>query len=306
MSKEANIVECDAVDARGRVAIWSIGMYTGESPLDLKPVPGLTNPVLCAEDCSDIDADFVADPFMIRAGDTWHMFFEVMNAQSGKGEIGLASSADGMRWSYQQVVLKEPFHLSYPDVFCVDREYYMIPESYEAKSIRLYRGDEFPHRWSPVTTMLEGAWVDPSIFCFEGRWWMFASPYSEDNDALHLFYADSVRGPWRSHPMNPIVENNGAIARPAGRVVVLGDRIIRFTQDCYDYYGKLVRAFEVSELTTSSYCERESDRSPVLSGGDQLWRRSGMHHVDPHFVDGRWLACVDGWWHESRPGDDSE
>lgn len=306
MSTEITSVERDADDARGGVAVWSIGIYTGETPLDLKPAPDITNPVLCAEDVSDINADFVADPFMIKAADTWHMFFEVMNASRDKGEIGLASSVNGYKWTYQQIVLSELFHLSYPDVFCVDGEYYMIPESYEANSTRLYRAEEFPRRWSPVATLLEGAWVDPSIFRYEGRWWMFASPCSDENDELHLFYSDAVRGPWRSHPMNPIVEKNGEIARPAGRVLVLGDRIIRFTQDCYQYYGRLVRAFEVSELTTTTYRERESDRSPVLRGGEPLWRRSGMHHIDPHFVDGRWLACVDGWWHESHPGDDDD
>ena len=305
MSPEEQLVECKEPDADERPAVWSIGIYTGETPLDLKPAADITNPVIRAEDVSDIGAEFVADPFMIRAAHTWHMFFEVMNAQRDKGEIGLAWSADGLRWRYQQIVLREPFHLSYPDVFHVDGQYYMIPESYEANSTRLYRADDFPWRWSPVATLLEGAWVDPSIFRFKGRWWMFASPYSQENDELHLFYSDAVSGPWHPHPMNPIVESNAAIARPGGRAVVLGDRIIRFTQDCERYYGRLVRAFEISELTTASYRERESDRNPVLGPSEELWSRSGMHHIDPHFADGRWLACVDGWWHESHLEDDS-
>ena len=73
------------------------------------------------------------------------------------------------------------------------------------------------------------------------------------------------------------------------------DKLIRFTQDCHPFYGTRVRAFEISELTTSGYREREVDRSPILSGGEQTWNRSGMHHLDPHWTDGRWLACVDGW-----------
>jgi hypothetical protein len=34
-----------------------------------------------------------------------------------EGEIGLATSEDGLKWDYKQVVLNEPFHLSYPYVF---------------------------------------------------------------------------------------------------------------------------------------------------------------------------------------------
>jgi hypothetical protein len=43
------------------------------------------------------------------------------------------------------------------------------------------------------------------------------------------------------------------------------------------------------------------ESSPILSAGEELWRRQGMHHIDPHWIDGRWLACVDGWSFEERP-----
>jgi len=69
------------------------------------------------------------------------MFFEVMNSQTGKGDIGSAASRDGLHWEYRQIVLSESFHLSYPYVFYVGGEYFMIPESYEANSMRLYRAD---------------------------------------------------------------------------------------------------------------------------------------------------------------------
>jgi len=35
--------------------------------------------------------------------------------------------------------------------------------------------------------------------------------------------------------------------------------------------------------------------SPILSAGTEPWRQQGMHHIDPHFIDGQWFACVDGW-----------
>lgn len=45
--------------------IWSIGIYEGESPFELKPAQGVTNPVLTAESVTDAKADYVADPFVI-------------------------------------------------------------------------------------------------------------------------------------------------------------------------------------------------------------------------------------------------
>ena len=277
-----------------RIPIWSIGIYAGRTPFDLKPVEGVENPVICAKDVSDIQADFVADPFMIKAGETWHMFFEVMNARTRKGEIGLATSEDGLAWDYKQIVLREPFHLSYPCVVHWDGEYYMTPETHEANSIRLYRADRFPDRWSLAGPILDGAWVDPSVFFFDGLWWMFTSRECRENDTLHLFHAEAIAGPWTGHPMNPVVGGDSRIARPGGRVVVSGNQLVRFTQDCSVGYGDQIRALEISELTSLTYGEREVDQSPVLSPGQQAWNQSGMHHVDPHLVNGRWLACVDG------------
>ena len=97
--------------------VWSIGIYMGETPYDFVSPENDGNPVLTSADVSDIPARLVADPFMLKVMDAWYMFFEVMPEQPRRGEIGLATSADGLKWSYQQIVLKEPFHLSYPYVF---------------------------------------------------------------------------------------------------------------------------------------------------------------------------------------------
>jgi hypothetical protein len=104
-------------------------------------------PILSAHHVTDIPAEFVADPFMIRVRGTWHMFFEVMNARTDKGNIGLATSSNGLDSKYEQIVLAESFHLSYPYVFNSGDDFFMVPESYEAGAIRLYRADPFPLKW---------------------------------------------------------------------------------------------------------------------------------------------------------------
>jgi hypothetical protein len=286
--------------AKRKTAIWSIGIFSGPALTHLKPAPHVRMPVLSAQDVTDVPAEFVADPFMIRVDNTWHMFFEVMNGEKGKGEIGLATSRDALQWDYQQIVLSEPFHLSYPYVFQTGGEYYMIPESYDASSMRLYRADPFPLKWSYAGTLLEGPWVDSSIFFFEGKWWVFSNPVAPENQVLELFYSDAVMGPWQRHPMSPLIASNNRIARGGGRIIILNGKPIRFTQDCFPFYGTRVRAFEVSLLTTSGYAEKELELSPILSAGEELWRCQGMHHIDPHFINDSWLACVDGWHFEDR------
>lgn len=283
---------------------WAIGVFAGAAPDRLAPVRGLRNPVLGPADVTDLVADVVADPFMLRVGGQWHLFFEVMNRAEGLGRIALATSADARRWEYRGVVLREPFHLSYPHVFEWGGEYFMTPEANQSGALRLYRARRFPDQWEWVANLLEGGYfVDPSPFCRDGSWWMYVETSTEQkNDTLRLYLAERPEGPWKEHPACPIVAADPRTARPAGRVVIDGTRVIRFAQDCVETYGRAVRAFEVTRLTPTEYQERPLGTKPMLSGSGRGWNRMGMHHVDAHRLEnGRWLACVDGWTVESPP-----
>lgn len=272
---------------------WSIGLYAGPTPFQLHPAPGITNPILTADDVTDMTADFVADPFLLHANNTWHLFFEAVNRATRRGEIALATSPDGRAWSYEGVVLSESFHLSYPYVFAWNGAYYMVPESRAAESVRLYRATSFPRGWEYETTLLSGVYDDPSVFFFDGSWWMFVSHW---HDTLHLFFADDLQGPWTEHPMSPIVSHDLRHARPAGRVWVDDERIIRFAQDCAEAYGTQVHAFVLTDLSRTTYAEVPVATNPVLRGSGTGWNRKRMHHVDLHQIaPDAWLASVDGY-----------
>jgi hypothetical protein len=278
--------------------IWSIGIYAGNSPLELRPAPRITNPVLTRDDVSDVAAVLVADPFMVREDANWFMFFELLNWRTNKGEIGLATSNDGLHWRYQQRVLVEPFHLSYPYVFRDGHAYYMIPEARQSRSVRLYRAADFPTSWSFVGVLLKGTHlVDASVFRQAGRWWMLVGDTSDrSHDTLRLYFSSSVTGPWAEHPSSPIVIGDPSIARPAGRVIVEEGRVFRFAQNCQPWYGLDVRAFEITDLTPTTYVEVALSASPILAGGGERWKSRGMHHVDAQRCeDSSWHACVDGW-----------
>lgn len=280
--------------------VFSIGIYSGRTPVRLGPEPGARNPVLHRDHVTDVSATFVADPFMLRVDGRWFMFFEVHNRRLRKGQIGLAQSKDGLRWTYERVVLDEPFHLSYPYVFEWHGEHFMIPETGEAGEVRLYRAERFPGRWTFFKTLLyDFRGADASILHSDGKWWLFASdgatPFKADN--LHLFFADDVLGPWREHPASPVLRGEPRIARPAGRLVKAGGRIFRYAQDCSSAYGTQVFAFEILELTPERFRQRETPTmDPVLRGSGNGWNKQGMHHIDLHQVtDSEFIACVDGW-----------
>lgn len=270
--------------------VFSIAIATGASPLELN-IPA--EPCLTRDDVTDVTALMVADPFMLRRGDGWHMFFEVWDWHQNKGAIGHARSADGRAWSYESLVLEEDFHLSYPYVFEWAGEVYLVPESFRAGVVRLYRARRFPGEWECVAELIAGGLVDPSPFHAAGRWWLLAG--GEERSELRLFHARDLLERWEEHPASPVVAGDPVRSRPAGRVVVDGDRILRFAQRCDTGYGLDVRAFEAGELTPLRYTERELP-GPILAASGVGWNADGMHHIDPHRVGAdSWLACVDGW-----------
>jgi hypothetical protein len=274
---------------------WSIGIFTGPDPLRLAPPAGTANPVLTRDDVTDVAAAFVADPFLLRHDDAWHLFFEVFRHDTQRGEIGWASSPDAVRWTYRQIVLREPFHLSYPHVLAHGDDIFMVPETLDAGAVRLYRADPFPTRWAPVGDLVAGRLADPTPFRFDGRWWMFACPTPATHDSLALFCAPRLTGPWRTHPLSPLIVGDRRAARPAGRVTIWQDTAYRLAQDCGPRYGSAVRAFEILALRAETYAERECAESPIVRAAGAGWNRKGMHHVDAWpLPEGGWIAAVDG------------
>ena len=189
-------------------------------------------------------------------------------------------------------MLREPFHLSYPQVFEAEGGVFMIPESARAGGVRLYRASPFPDQWACVGTLLEGAYYDPSIVEFDGRWWMFAM---DESHSLRLFHAPHLQGDWVEHPQSPIVRHCRRTARPGGRILKLDGALVRFAQDGEQTYGSRLWGFRIHTLTTDAYGETELPGGPVLEASGRGWNRTGMHHLDVQPTsDGRWLAAVDG------------
>ena len=283
-------------------SIWSIKVFNSNTLIFEPPEEGcLNNPTIQAKDVSDVKAEFVADPFLVTDNSKYYIFYEILDKKSGRGVIGLSTSDNGIDWNYEKVVLSEKFHLSYPQVLKGNNnDFYMIPETSEANEVILYKAINFPYEWKREVSIINGKYIDPTVFQFNDKWWMFAG--SHGGKDLHLFYSESLEGSWIEHPSSPIINNNMHISRPGGRVIVdEQSNIFRYTQDGYPYYGKLTRIFKIKTLTINEYQEEEV--KIVLQGTDKEadWRKDGMHHIDQLKVNGdQWIIAVDGHKFEKR------
>ena len=297
-------VDRSAVDPAAAAPAASLGPAArDEAALPLTPteIPAARNPAFTAEGVTDFGAvDFVADPFMLPGPDRWHLFFEVCNyARDPDAVIGHATSPDGLRWEYDRAVLNTGEHLSFPYVFEWEGTRYMVPEEggADGRAVRLYEATDFPGGWEPRATLVSAdhRTDDTVVFRWDDRWWLLVG----DGDAacLRAYHSDSlVADDWQPHADNPVVTDRPAASRPGGRPVVGSDGLVVFFQDCERRYGEAVRAFEITALGPESYADEERPESPILerSGARVGWNSGRMHHVDPWYVDGRWLCVADG------------
>jgi hypothetical protein len=222
---------------------------------------------------------FWADPFPVLHEGRYFVFYEELIYSHRRGEICVMEVDERGRAHSHRVVLRQDYHLSYPNVFRWQDDWYMIPETFEVRRIEIYRASRFPDEWTSIGIVLDDVnAVDPTITEVDGTWWlMFATivPGTEDASALHIYHASSPLGPWSAHPRNPVkVDVRGA--RPAGRVFRRGGRLYRPAQDGAPRYGEAIRVFEIVTLSKDVYEEREVARLAPR------WRRGlvGTHTIN--------------------------
>jgi len=116
-----------------------------------------------------------------------------------------------------------------------------------------------------------------------------------ENDQLNLYYSDRLMGPWRQHPESPVIRNNKNISRPAGRLLVIDDKLYRFAQDDDPTYGNQVFAFEITKISVTSYEERMVSDSPIIKASGKGWNAHAMHQIDALCAGiNECIAAVDG------------
>lgn len=234
---------------------------------------------------------FYADPFLFERDGRTFLFFEDFRYADGYARISCCEIEPNGFATDPIEVLKLPFHLSYPFVFEDHGNVFMVPESRSSRKVVLYRATDFPSTWTPEATLLENTYaVDSTIFKANGKYWMFSGisdgRYS-NSDELSLFFSDSLQGPWKPHPKNPVI-SDVRCARPAGAVFQHDNKLIRPSQDCSKTYGYGLVFSEIITLTEVDYEERQIahlyPESTPGSSANHTYNRSRNFEVIDRFV----------------------
>lgn len=114
--------------------------------------------------------EWCADPFLAEDHGHAYLFYEKVHGDHGSIEV--AEILDDCRLSEPAVLFSGDTHWSYPNVFCVDDQWYMIPESSAKKEVSLYSAEAFPYKWKKENVLLKEAAVDTTVFSLNGQWYL--------------------------------------------------------------------------------------------------------------------------------------
>jgi hypothetical protein len=199
-----------------------------------------------------------ADPFLFTWRGRRFLFLEEVRCRFSPGVISCMEEGPEGTWLPPRVVLETGCHLSYPFVFEWQGEVYLMPETSANRTLELYRAEEFPWRWALDRVLMRGvSVVDATLLRHAGRFWLFANRAVRGarlHDELCVYHSDTPLGPWEPHAANPVISDVRR-ARPAGRFLWVGDRLLRPSQDCGARYGHAICLNQVEELTTTTYRE---------------------------------------------------
>jgi hypothetical protein len=222
---------------------------------------------------------FYADPFAYEHEGQHYIFVEDYPHAAGKAAISLIRlGPDGTVGGLAEPVLEEPFHLSYPQAFGWRGDVWMLPEGSASGRLTLYRAARFPDRWVAESVLLEGEISDATLLQHGDAWWLFATErdgHGSTSDAMAVFRAPSVTGPWTRHRMNPVIIDRRA-ARPGGGFARAGGRILLPVQDGTTGYGGGLGLAELLDLNEDTV--RLSPPRAVSAEGD--WPHARVHTLN--------------------------
>lgn len=175
---------------------------------------------------------WAADPMVFEYNRQIFIFTELYDYSLCRGTIGY-TVYDGSSFSEWKQVIVEDFHMSYPNVFAIGNDVYMIPETSEANKLLLYRAVQFPNQWEQVKTIQDKVqWVDTTFIENDIGYLAFTEQISDPITDLKLQFDNS----WNLLSVEETIMNS-KMQRNGGRIFEENGFIVRVCQNCKIKYG---------------------------------------------------------------------
>lgn len=276
--------------------LWNIAVFIlndGENPFDCvfrTPDKRFTPQSLIRTRYHQITG--YADPFLFaNENDGYLYLFYEEERLRAKAPICVKRTKDLYHWEDLGVVLKEPYHLSYPNVFSINGSIYMLPETHECNAVILYKAVDFPFQWEREKVLVEGdSYADSCMIHHDGTWYLFTTAWYGRKSGLRIFVSEDFLGDYTEHPLSPVTDDI-ALSRCGGSVFQYGGKLFRPVQYCKNYYGENLNMYEITKLSPSKY---EEHFVKQMIDKRQRWNPLGGHHFNTEVFEGKRIVVMDG------------
>ena len=201
-----------------------------------------------------------ADPFLITVDNKDYVFFEMYDRLKQRGVIGYREIYSENSFSKIKIAFDIGCHLSYPYIFKNDNNIFIIPESYIANEIAVYKAEHFPDKWTKEKVL-----VDNIIACdttFINKNYAITFQINLDNTSSDAVLFNIKDNKWNMTINNP-VDTNPAHSRCAGKVLKYKDMLIRPAQYGVGGYGNGIVFREILSCTDDEYKEQTISKITV-------------------------------------------
>jgi hypothetical protein len=201
--------------------------------------------------------DFIADPFGFQSGGNDYIIYERFERNKNKGILEIRKN----EFKKPFIKIEKGEHLSYPYIYEENGDIYMIPECHQSGEILLYKWSRSNEEFEFDSKILEGFnGIDNSLVKHNNKYWLFSN--NADNKSadisLNIYYADTLRGPYKAHPLNPVISSI-THSRPAGTIFRNEEQLIRPSQNSGITYGGSIQLNQILKLTETEYEEKTID-----------------------------------------------
>ncbi|WP_019520886.1 glucosamine inositolphosphorylceramide transferase family protein [Faucicola boevrei] len=178
--------------------IWNIGIIRHDKPTK---VDELTN--ICQDKkvyWLQEKYHFQADPFLVEHNNHLYVFYEALNHTWVKGHLR-CRVLDLQMNELDDFAIDDinmlGCHLSFPQIYYIDNEFYLMPESHENQAIYLFKATDFPKKWQKITQISDQPCID-SVLYFDknqGRYIIISN--NQKTLTRHLFVSQDLTEHWQ-------------------------------------------------------------------------------------------------------------
>lgn len=196
-----------------------------------------------------------------------------------------------MTYEYEGIVLNEPYHLSFPQVFKHKGQFYMLPETKQSNHVVLFKAKNFPFEWEISDTLIYNRKLeDPAILLSTDLNIISASEVSTLSQ--YVFTSDSLTGEWKEYLNYDIRRGNET--RAGGIFFQVEDDWYLPLQNNEMGYGTGLWIFKIVNIGNKLSFTEVSNKH--LGSTESIsWFGTGMHHLSINKMgDNSFYVVYDG------------